>query len=408
MSGPPNRPASALLAVLLFTFLLMMGGCSLREGSSEQQVVPEVVRTNLFVAPNGSDANPGTQEEPFRTIARAAQVVTSGTTVYVAPGQYTGGFRTNANGTPDARIIFVSSERWGAKIVPPLDSRTASAWDNRGSYVDIVGFDVDGTQYQSGTKWLSGIYNAGSYNNIRHNHVHHIALDIPCEPDRRLGHRHGQLLQGQAGRSHRQQRARHRPRRVPLPPRHPCRHPGAHLQQRRLPDLGRRHPPVARRPARRHHRQYGVRARARASSSAAATSITRKGRTTTRSWPITSSSTTSTASSNKARRAATTATCTTWCSRTKRPTGAWRRGANMWARSRPNRASSTTAAAAPRISACAASRRRSDAASPSTRRNRTSRASSARPLPASTSAPSSTRTCRTACVPGSGELEANR
>lgn len=181
MSGSPNRAARALLAVLCCTTLSMTAGCKLREGSSERLVVPEIVRTNLFVAPNGSDANPGTQEEPFRTIARAAQVVTSGTTVYVAPGQYTGGFRTNASGTPDARIIFVSSERLGAKIVPPLDSRSASAWDNRGNYVDIVGFEVDGSQYQSGTKWVNGIYNGGSTTSIRHNHVHHIALDIACE-----------------------------------------------------------------------------------------------------------------------------------------------------------------------------------------------------------------------------------
>ncbi|MDB5793459.1 MAG: hypothetical protein JWQ80_3483 [Massilia sp.] len=181
MSGPPNRPANPLLAVLFCAILLGLDGCRLREGSSEQLVIPEVVRTNLFVAAGGSDANPGTQEEPFRTIARAAQVVTPGTTVYVAPGQYTGGFRTNVNGSAEARIIFVSSERWGAKIVPPLDSRTNSAWDNRGNHVDIIGFEVDGSQYQSGTKWLSGIYNGGSYNSIRHNHVHHIALDVPCE-----------------------------------------------------------------------------------------------------------------------------------------------------------------------------------------------------------------------------------
>lgn len=181
MPGPPHRHAKPLLAALFCALLLGLGGCRLREGSSEQMVIPEVVRSNLFVAPGGSDANSGTQSEPFRTIARAAQVVTAGTTVYVAPGQYTGGFRTTVSGTPEARIIFVSSERWGAKIVPPLDSRTASAWDNRGNYVDIVGFDIDGFQYQNGTKWLSGIYNAGSYNGIRHNHVHHIALDVPCE-----------------------------------------------------------------------------------------------------------------------------------------------------------------------------------------------------------------------------------
>lgn len=181
MSGPAHRPAYPLLAVLFCAIPFALDGCRLSEGSSEELVIPEVVRTNLFVATNGSDANPGTQSEPFRTIARAAQVVTAGTTVYVAPGQYTGGFRTTVSGTPEARIIFVSSERWGAKIVPPLDSYSTRAWDNRGSYVDIVGFDVDGFQYHSGTKWLSGIYNGGSHNGIRHNRVHHIALDVPCE-----------------------------------------------------------------------------------------------------------------------------------------------------------------------------------------------------------------------------------
>ena len=167
-----------LPSVLLL--LLMLAGCS-REGSSEQLVVPEVVRTNLYVAPGGSDANPGTEAEPFRTISRAAQVVTPGTTVYVAPGQYTGGFRTEVSGSAEARIIFQSSERRGARIVPPLDSRTTSAWDNRGSHVDIIGFEIDGTQYQSGNKWLSGIYNGGSHNSIRHNHVHHVGVDVPCE-----------------------------------------------------------------------------------------------------------------------------------------------------------------------------------------------------------------------------------
>ncbi|HWJ93939.1 MAG TPA: right-handed parallel beta-helix repeat-containing protein, partial [Telluria sp.] len=41
--------------------------------------------------------------------------------------------------------------------------------------------EIDGTQYQGGTKWLSGIYNGGSYDTLRNNHVHHIANDVPCE-----------------------------------------------------------------------------------------------------------------------------------------------------------------------------------------------------------------------------------
>jgi hypothetical protein len=144
-------------------------------------VIPEVVRANLYVSPNGSDSNPGTDEEPFRTIGRAAQVVTPGTTVHVAPGVYTGGFKTMISGSAEARIVYESTEKWGAKIVPPLNSSSSTAWQNRGNYIDIIGFEVDGSQYQGGAKWVSGIYSGGSYVSLRGNHVHHVANDVPCD-----------------------------------------------------------------------------------------------------------------------------------------------------------------------------------------------------------------------------------
>lgn len=174
---------SCILRSLLPWLLAMplLAGCRLHNGGDEQLVVAELVRTNLYVAPNGSDSNPGTRAEPLRTLARAAQVVTPGTTVHVAPGIYSGGVRSNVNGTPEARIVYQSTERWGARIVPPLDARQSAAWDNRGNYVDIIGFDIDGTQYQSGMKWLSGIYIGGSHNGVHNNLVHHIGTDVPCE-----------------------------------------------------------------------------------------------------------------------------------------------------------------------------------------------------------------------------------
>ncbi|WP_312517123.1 right-handed parallel beta-helix repeat-containing protein [Massilia sp.] len=178
----------ASLARWLLPWMLAMlagaalAGCRLRDSGQERLVVAELVRTYLYVAPAGSDSNPGTRAEPFRTLMRAAQVVTPGTTVHVAPGMYSGGVRTATNGTPEARIIFQSTERWGARIVPPLDARQSAAWDNRGNYVDIIGFEIDGTQYQSGMKWVSGIYNGGSHNAVLNNHIHHIGTDVPCEP----------------------------------------------------------------------------------------------------------------------------------------------------------------------------------------------------------------------------------
>ncbi|MDQ1811862.1 DUF1565 domain-containing protein [Massilia sp. CCM 9210] len=134
----------------------------------------------LYVSPHGSDDNAGTDTRPFRTLARAARAVAPGVTVFVAPGTYSGGIRTTASGQPGARIAYVSTERWGARIVPPERSASKAAWDNRGNYVDIVGFDVDGSAHRGGTRWSSGIYNGGSHDIIRSNHVHHIAQKVAC------------------------------------------------------------------------------------------------------------------------------------------------------------------------------------------------------------------------------------
>ncbi|MDY0977132.1 right-handed parallel beta-helix repeat-containing protein [Massilia sp. CFBP9012] len=136
---------------------------------------------NFYVSPSGSDTAAGTKAAPFKTLARAAKAATkAGTTVFVAPGTYAGGIRTTASGTASSRIYWVSTTKWGAKIVPPANSTNKTAWDNRGNYVSIIGFDVDGSKIGTGTKWVLGIYTGGSYNVIEGNHVHHMATTIPC------------------------------------------------------------------------------------------------------------------------------------------------------------------------------------------------------------------------------------
>ena len=79
---------------------------------------------NVYVSPNGSDTASGNSSAPFRTLARAAKATRAGTTVWVAPGNYAGGIKTTFNGTASARIYYVSTTRYGAKIVPPASSST--------------------------------------------------------------------------------------------------------------------------------------------------------------------------------------------------------------------------------------------------------------------------------------------
>jgi hypothetical protein len=143
-------------------------------GSASATTTPATTY-NYYVSPTGNDSAAGSKAAPFKTLARAAQVATKpSTTVWVAPGTYTGGIKTTANGTSSGRIYWVSTTKWGAKIVP---GGTANVWDYRGNYVSIVGFDIDGSSKSSVTH---GIYTGGSYGMIQDNHVHHIAQGAAC------------------------------------------------------------------------------------------------------------------------------------------------------------------------------------------------------------------------------------
>jgi hypothetical protein len=149
--------------------------------ASVSTVTAPATTYNYYVSPNGSDTAAGSKTAPFKTLARAAKAATkAGTTVWVAPGTYAGGIKTTANGTAAARIYWVSTTKWGAKVVPPSSSSNNNAWDNRGNYVSIIGFDVDGTNSGAGTKWTHGLYTGGSYGMIADNHIHHVARSVAC------------------------------------------------------------------------------------------------------------------------------------------------------------------------------------------------------------------------------------
>ncbi len=130
----------------------------------------------LFVATTGSDTNPGTRERPFATIERASRAATPGTLVHVAPGEYAGSIRTEADGTAADPIVYLSDVGHGAVLVPPSGTRV-DAWDDRGDYVEIDGFEIDG---RGGPTWRNGIIVGGSHVTVRNCHVHDIATTTAC------------------------------------------------------------------------------------------------------------------------------------------------------------------------------------------------------------------------------------
>ena len=85
-----------------------------------------------------------------------------GSTVHVLPGTYTSAVTTSVSGTSSSRVRFVSTTRWGAKIVT---TGADIGWTNKGNYVDIEGFDLSGDS-------RIGLHNPASNVRIIGNRVH--------------------------------------------------------------------------------------------------------------------------------------------------------------------------------------------------------------------------------------------
>jgi hypothetical protein len=133
---------------------------------------PAVAR--YYVAPGGSDANPGTAAAPFRTIQRAADVAGAGDTVLVRPGTYTGGNRIvslERSGAPNAWITFRSERKWEA-VLDGAEGRSEEAWYfGKGvGFIRVEGFEIRDLQAHGFDFYGGGVHDVV----IARNRVHHI------------------------------------------------------------------------------------------------------------------------------------------------------------------------------------------------------------------------------------------
>jgi Protein of unknown function (DUF1565) len=168
----------ASIAAILFGLVSSCGNGE-EAGGPNASAATAGAGQDFYVSVGGNDSNDGSSERPWATIQRAADEVAPGDTVHVRPGLYSSAIKSLASGTPSARIRFISDVKWGAKIIA---RSSYTAWENRGDYVDIAGFDITGDGNL-------GILNLGSFVRIAGNHVH----DIPakCSADGGAGIDHG-------------------------------------------------------------------------------------------------------------------------------------------------------------------------------------------------------------------------
>lgn len=117
---------------------------------------------------NGNDGNDGSAERPWATLMGAAARIGPGAMVHVAPGRYdtAGEMRLGVSGRADARVVFLSDQKFGAQLRSSAGANSTVVWI-QGDYVDFVGFDVAG-------QGSMGIYVTGSHVRVVSNHVHHV------------------------------------------------------------------------------------------------------------------------------------------------------------------------------------------------------------------------------------------
>jgi parallel beta-helix repeat protein len=134
-----------------------------------------------FVSPDGSDANPGTQLQPWRTIGKAAEMVMPGDTVYVRAGVYNEAVSLDISGTSQKLINFLAYP--GETPVIEGYNQLPTTWTAlfyvEGDWIRISGFEVRNSRY-------TGVQLHGQHDQADHIYSHH-------------NQRHGIYVQGDFG-----------------------------------------------------------------------------------------------------------------------------------------------------------------------------------------------------------------
>jgi parallel beta-helix repeat protein len=116
--------------------------------------------TTYYVAPDGSDWNPGTEDQPFQTLGRGVRDLSPGDTLYVKNGTYTGGYELSnipSGASWDNPVTMAAYPGHSPVIGAPGQAVVLPLVKSR--YVVIDGFFIDGTNTGVGIEitWGAGI-----------------------------------------------------------------------------------------------------------------------------------------------------------------------------------------------------------------------------------------------------------
>ncbi len=147
----------SILKVLIICSLFFPGNQPLAKIQKENRTLKN---TKFYVATNGNDNNPGTKEQPWRTIAKGVKQIKPGNILVVKPGFYNEFVIVKNNGiSDDSRINITAEKQHKAKCL---------GFRIMGNYVTIDGFDIEA----STLNWTGIQAKAYSHLNIYNCYIH--------------------------------------------------------------------------------------------------------------------------------------------------------------------------------------------------------------------------------------------
>jgi hypothetical protein len=93
--------------------LLILSGCLL---GPRVGLAADTAAREIYVSPEGDDTNPGTRDQPWKTLAKVGAEAAPGDTFYLLPGEYPGPLVPARGGQPDRPVVFRSVERHRAVL----------------------------------------------------------------------------------------------------------------------------------------------------------------------------------------------------------------------------------------------------------------------------------------------------
>jgi parallel beta-helix repeat protein len=135
---------------------------------------------SYFVSTAGSDRNPGTENEPWATIQKAAESAAPGSTVYIEAGTYYERVDIKVSGaSAEEPVIFRSSD--GGRVIVDGSKSSASEQEDmihisNKSFVRIIGLEITGNTSGEEDSLITGIgiWGKGEGIEIRDCRIHHI------------------------------------------------------------------------------------------------------------------------------------------------------------------------------------------------------------------------------------------